>query len=336
MREAGYATAAIVANSWVTRKRGYAQGFDVFDRADGLNSLSLTRIARRKLEELSSQDRPFFLYLHYMDPHLPNDPPAQLLDLVHPAGVARRPPETALAKMVEGIARYDGDIRLLDEGVAALFEHLRQMGLYEDAVIAFVSDHGEQFYEHGKYGHGIGLHDEEIHVPLIVKGPGLSGVVDDVVSTLDLAPALLELAGAPPLPRIQGLSLLTQRAERARRGAFSEGTMSLNHKAIVDARAHKLVIGLSGRSDEPVEPGDGMTAVGLYDLDGRGEKDRDRLDDPETQAVLEQLLLEQYARSLELRRQIEPLRVMLDPAERAQLEALGYGTRAVDTGSESP
>jgi arylsulfatase len=324
----GYATAAITANGWVTRKRGYAQGFDVFLRADGRRAPGLSRMARRQLEQLRGQGRPFFLYLQYMDPHTPHDPPEAMLDRFHPAGAARRPPTTALGRMVDLIARYDADVRTLDDGIAALFASLRELGLYDDAVIAFVSDHGEQFYEHGEYGHGRKLHDEEIHVPLVLKAPGQSGVVDDVVSTIDLAPTLLELAGAPPLEAVQGLSLLTQRAERARRGAFSEGTMRRNHKALVDAKQRKLVLEFPGRAEEIARPDVEAPPVGLFDLTIRGEKPRDALDDPATQAALERQLRDEYARSRELRSRIERSFVPLDADERARLQALGYDTGA--------
>ena len=283
-------------------------------------------MARGQLERLLGQDRPFFLYLHYMDPHTPHNPPARLLDRVHPRGAERRPPKTGIARILDLIARYDADVLALDEGIAALLAFIRELGIYDDTVIAFVSDHGEQFYEHGDYGHGRKLHDEEIHVPLVLKVPGLSGVVDDVVSSIDLAPTLLELAGATPLNEVQGVSLLTQRAERQRRGAFSEGTMRVNDKALVDAQQRKLVLRFPGRSEELVEPGAVAASVGLYDLSVRGEKARDVLDDPTTHADLEQRLRAEYARSRELRGRIERKFVPLDSEERARLEALGYGT----------
>lgn len=324
LRDAGYDTIAVEANGWITRKRGYAQGFDVFARADGRSGPALSALALRQLDQRADRGRPVFLYLQYMDPHTPNDPPAELLDLVHPQGAARKPATNALAEMVDLVARYDADVRMLDAGVAALFDGLRERGSYEDAVIAFTSDHGEQFYEHGEYGHGHGLHGEEVHVPLVLKAPGQRGVVEDVVSVLDLGPTLLELAGAEPFEHAQGVSLLTRREERARRGAFSEGTRKRNHKAIVDAGARRLVRALPGRSEEPVPLDERTREVGLWDL-ARGEKDRDAIDDPAARATLERLLREEYERSLELRRRVQRVLVPLAEDERARLEALGYG-----------
>jgi len=85
------------------------------------------------------------------------------------------------------------------------------MGVYETSVVAVVSDHGDQFYEHGSVGHGDTVYQELTHVPMIIRAPGLfpkGMVVDSDVEMMDMAPTLLELAGAKPEPKMQGASLV--------------------------------------------------------------------------------------------------------------------------------
>jgi arylsulfatase A-like enzyme len=329
LRDAGYATAGLSANGWVSPERGYAQGFERFERREDLLTPALNRRAREILRELAAQERPFFFYVQFMDPHLPNAPPAALIDRFHPRGRDRpgRDGEVlgGLDSLVDTIARYDAEIWRLDRGIAQLFATLRELGLYDDAVIAFVSDHGEQFYEHGEYGHGLKLHDEEIRIPLILKAPGLRGAVDDLVSSIDLAPALLELAGVAALPAAQGLSLLTQRPERAERGAFSEGTMERNHKALIDGQGRKLVLAFGGRSADAVARSETGEVIGLFDLSRGAAAEKEPLVDARATAELRLQLREQYAHSLALREGIRPRTAELAPATVRALEALGYG-----------
>lgn len=151
--------------------------------------------------------QPFFLLLHYMDPHDPY--------FVHPyngEGVARvhtpRPDPTQAERLS---ALYDGEVVFLDAHLGRLFAFLRQGGLYDGAMILLTSDHGEEFYEHGGWWHGTTLYDEQIRVPLIVKPPGgrpSNSRVEEQVRSIDVAPTLLAAAGVPVPPAMQGQPLL--------------------------------------------------------------------------------------------------------------------------------
>jgi arylsulfatase A-like enzyme len=108
---------------------------------------------------------------------------------------------------------YDEEIRFLDDQIGTLLADLRKRGLYEETLLIVISDHGEEFLEHGEIAHATSLYDVLLRIPLIVKfpcpGPHCGHrTVDRQVEILDLMPTVLELAGLPPPSGIQGRSLL--------------------------------------------------------------------------------------------------------------------------------
>jgi arylsulfatase A-like enzyme len=153
--------------------------------------------------------RPFFMFLHYMDPHDPY--------FTHPfdgqalARVADPNPDPKLADRYRGA--YDGEIRYLDEQLGKLFAELKRSGVYDRSLIVLTADHGEEFCEHGGWWHGTTLYDEQIGVPLIVKPPrgSAAGVVSEaLVSSIDIAPTVLGLTGLAAPDAMQGKALALQ------------------------------------------------------------------------------------------------------------------------------
>jgi arylsulfatase A-like enzyme len=101
------------------------------------------------------------------------------------------------------IALYDGEIRYTDEYLGRLIERLRAMELLDDTIVAVTSDHGDEFFEHGKKGHGNHLYDETVLVPLVLRHPATipaGTVVEQQARLMDVAPTLLALAGVAPPP----------------------------------------------------------------------------------------------------------------------------------------
>ncbi len=139
---------------------------------------------------------PFYLFLHYMDPHDPfMDPDAP------EGGYARARMENPPAEL-EGAMRkaYNLEIARLDKALGVLFEGLKDRGIYDDALIVFASDHGEEFFDHEGWWHGQTLYDELVHVPILLKLPGNqhAGVRNpDMARHIDLPPTMLHFAGAP-------------------------------------------------------------------------------------------------------------------------------------------
>jgi len=148
-----------------------------------------------------------FLFVHYMDPHPPwfARPYDGTAASPPPAEEGQGPDRAALA------ALYAGEVASVDAGVGRLIAHLKARGRYDSAVLVVTSDHGEELGDHGAWGHGTRLYDEQIHVPLILKLPSgreAGTRRHEVVRHVDLAPTLADLSGGGPDASWQGVSLL--------------------------------------------------------------------------------------------------------------------------------
>ncbi len=222
---AGYRTAAFVSGyPLIRRLSGLDRGFGHYD--DTLpdprgGAANVQRSAARTTDAVlawlrGAGEGPFFIWLHYYDVHgdydpgLPYDslfrdgPPGPYLPLERIPAYQRRGASTDAA---DYIARYDGEIRRVDDQIQRLLEDLGGRGLLARTVVAVTSDHGESLTEHGYFfDHGNELYAPSLHVPLILAGPGIpatGAALDGVARLPDLFPTLLELLGqtAPsPLP----------------------------------------------------------------------------------------------------------------------------------------
>jgi arylsulfatase A-like enzyme len=321
LKDAGYSTSGISANTWVSIQRGYAQGFDHFATIlRSRRARDVTKLAVQQLNALAP-DPPFFLYLHYMDPHPPLNPAPNVFERFREE-LASLPPESQPAQL-EKVAKYDGEIFRFDRWLGALFERLRELGLYESMVIALISDHGFPFMEHGADWHGRMLHNEDTHVPFILKLPGLQGEIDETVSTIDLFPTLVRALGLDPPPGVQGVSLLEALEERRRRGAFSEITVSRNHRSLVTHDATKLILAFDKQSHEEVSEADETGVIGLF----RSRDDYREAAKQEDEAEIERLrrrLWATYQQSLEINRGVTPASAELSADTIEELRRLGY------------
>jgi arylsulfatase len=360
LQQAGYATGAFSANGVLAGKLGYQQGFDVYhahlvhrsdepsylwrtDRADVINQEALGWLdATRRAQP----GKPIFLYLQYMETHIPYDPPADVLARVRkekPPPDLRRLNEAAYIGGIWGVAPdvlrdivdvYDAEVRAIDDGLAALFAQLAARGVLEHAVVVVTADHGEEFEEHGHLGHAKTLYDEVIQVPLLVLLPGQQRplAIDRVVSLIDVAPTLVALAGAPPPAPFEGASLvpnlrrpglsrvlewlLPHRGADGPGVAYSEllgsessGPRATPHERALVVGADKVILGTGGEQE-------------FYRLDrDPGEHDRDGIPDGERTRLLAQMA-EVRARA-ERRRTPGEIRP-LDEETKERLRALGY------------
>jgi arylsulfatase A-like enzyme len=168
--------------------------------------------------------RPFFLWLHLMDPHSPYYPPneayRELTGRDIEPGHARYlneywnrsdlTPSALSGKRNEVVQLYDAGIRWVDRQIARLVDSLRQTHLWDDCVFALTADHGEEFLEHGgRYHSPVRLSEEIVRVPLLIRVPGERGakVPASPMSHLHLAPTLLEIMGVEAPSGFQGRSL---------------------------------------------------------------------------------------------------------------------------------
>ena len=208
------ATGAMAAGPWLKRVFGLDLGFQVYDdsnyvemgrgmgQLNGRTAQDVTRAAKAFVDEHA--DEPFFLFLNYYDPHFPYAPPPEYLRRFWDGP----PPEQQSWEWT--LAQYDAEIQYTDFHFGVLLDHLKERGLYEDMWILVTSDHGELMGEHGCAGHGDSLSEEEIHIPLIVKGPGADrrrGTDQRLVQQVDLMPTILERLGIPRPSGMQGAPL---------------------------------------------------------------------------------------------------------------------------------
>lgn len=242
---------------------GFGAGFDEFDESCYWSTAPC--VTYRALELLQNLEQPFFLYLHYMDPHDPyrltrpeeyrfaGAPPTgsdrDALDAGDPNPFAARLYEAggepgldaeALSFLVD---RYDDEIRYWDKWFDALVTEIGRRGLLEDTVIAVVSDHGEEFLEHGDLKHCRNLFDTSIRVPMVWIVPGVAARRIDVpASNLDLVPTLLALVGITSGPEsFEGESLRPLFSRWSRRRPTSVQTSWWGDQRMVSDGIYKLL-----------------------------------------------------------------------------------------------
>jgi arylsulfatase A-like enzyme len=211
------------------------------------------------LEQNRTGGAPWYAYVHYMDPHDPfMDPDAP------GGGYARRDmpnPSPALDKAMEDA--YISDVVHMDVHIGRLFDTLKARGLYDNTLIVVVSDHGEEFCDHGGWWHGQTLYDELIHVPYMIKLPGNAqgGTRNPHIARhVDLMPTMLQAAGAPIPEAVRGIPLFDAAGNAANSGiteSFAHNELESNLAVSVRTRDLKLIYMNEGekyyRNMPPVE-----------------------------------------------------------------------------------
>ncbi len=319
----GYKTAAAIGSFPLLAKFGLNQGFEFYDdhvtgRFEDLRGNRVLPKAHLFFDERragrvnqavfpwleANHKEPFFLWVHYFDPHQPFEPP---------------PPYDQLHLNDP----YRGEIAYADECFGALMEKLRVLGAEKRTVVVFTADHGEGLGDHNEETHSMLLYDTTVHVPLIIRVPGgtRGAVVKDRVGTVDIMPTLLELLAIEPPPGVQGQSLVGQLKGESKPGRrFYAETLSprLGNgwgelRALYDGD-YKLIFGPRRE---------------LFDLrEDAGELGNLVTERPEIAARMEQDLagfLRQHSAT-----QVQQADTM-DAETRASLEALGYLQSAADT-----
>ncbi len=271
-RAAGYATVSYSSVVFTGQLTNLHKGFEeVHESTSQTDPVYTSKSAREYVDRAvdwidAHKDSPFFMYLHVFDPHPPYEPrPPYDSTWADPAKkdehIAQR---NALRKTIKDPAQaprgmatveemkaagvepgpylaydkdwYDGSIRALDAEIARLVERLRAFGLDDNTAIVFMSDHGEEFQDHGRMWHGHSVYGELAHVPLFIRWPGRvpGGTrVDEVVESIDIMPTLLDFSQLAHPKGIQGQSLVPwlaikdgpQVAAWKRRPAITEKTV---------------------------------------------------------------------------------------------------------------
>jgi arylsulfatase A-like enzyme len=238
LREAGYRTGAVVSHWYVDSRAGFAQGVDSFqeDNARGhwaITSRSVTEESLRFLRGVGG--RPFFLFVHYFDPHFEyRHHPGWSFARDYRGWLTRD--RLSIDNLLKNRHRlspadvgylkdlYDEEIAFTDSQLGRLLRELKDRGLDAKTAVVVVGDHGEEFMEHGGLSHTTTLYEEAIHVPLVVALPGTPGArkaVDEVVETRGIFAMLLEYLGVRwnPPPEFSGLLARIDPARAARAAA---------------------------------------------------------------------------------------------------------------------
>ena len=203
-------------------------------------------------------DKPFFLWMHVLDPHWPYEPPEAWVDEdphsrfglswgAHETVTNVQAGNTKLGVQDREFVRqlYRGEVRYADANVGRVLDELKAMGRYDEALIVFASDHGEEFWEHGTFEHGHTLYDEVLRVPLAFKLPygDKAQNLETAVSTESIAPTVLDVLGARYDPDdFSGQSLRPLwNGEEESGPVFSTGTYYFDEKMAVVHEGWKLI-----------------------------------------------------------------------------------------------
>ena len=250
---AGYDTEAFVTNPNVMPEWNLCADFDRFHDVFSTQWLVSEHDALAIEEAGAAMDRlqgvPWFVYLHTMAPHGPYTPPSPF-DARFTSAAAGAAPLEILGKTYAGrqgvIDLYDGEIAYIDHLFGQLMDRLKADGRYDGTLIVLVSDHGEEFTEHGGWDHGHSLYEELLRVPLLVKLPGnahAGAVRDGILEMADIAPTLLDLLGLPAEPRFDGVSARPMLESGAAHPDMAYASLSLYSASMRAAKsAHVKII----------------------------------------------------------------------------------------------
>jgi arylsulfatase A-like enzyme len=336
LKDDGYTTAAFIRNPWLRERSGFHQGFDHVNVINPkINELLVVQLLLKMglIEEQSDEaggctddviewlhknrNRRFFMWIHYMDPHWRYTPPSPFESLFDPGFRGeftvndfneherlKFDVTEAEKQLGHAVGLYDGEIAFNDKNVGRLLDTLKELEVYDNTLIIYTSDHGEEFGEHDAfYDHGPYLYDEEVWVPLIVKLPGggeAGKVIETPVSLIDITQTILEVAGSPyDLTKMDGGGLMG-----VIKGLENHSLIYAESENIRDARERKYYDGIKGKWRMVVSwpwkliliPHPDGDIIELYNLvEDPLEKTDLSLDKPDVKARLEEDLREWMA-----------------------------------------
>ena len=305
LKNKGFATGAVISAFILDSRFGLDQGFDDYD--DEFEETLDSHISQRRGSESTehaiswidkNKDNPFFLFLHYYDPHAPYDPPEPFKSkIVHP---------------------YFAEIAYTDHCIGQVIDRLKTLGLYESTLIVVTADHGEMFGEHDEQTHGYFIYNGNIKVPLIIKVPGIheATTIEDFAGTVDIVPTICSLLGIDIPEHVQGKDLSPYYRQNR---PPSDTEPSLYSESMLPTKyGGNSLLGLITGGYKYIQ----TTRPELYDLINdptesvnllAGQSQRGRIMQDQLKQILEESVLEEIESSLEL-----------DTEAIKKLESLGY------------
>lgn len=331
LKQSGYRTGAVVSSFVLASYYGLNQGFDFYDdhffgakeeTADYSENFRLgegvTDAGKKWLQK--NHQKPFFLWLHYFDPHAPYDPPS--------------PFDTEYKE-----SPYDGEIAYTDKCLGDFFEEMERFSLLENTCVIMVGDHGEGLWEHNEQTHGLFIYDTTLRVPFIISCPRLfpkGHQVDPMVRIIDIMPSILELLSIPS----KGINLQGQSLMPLLSGKEKDISLNLFCETIYPK------LNLNWAPLEGIVTADGWKYIHapkpeLYDLNKDPQEKVNLLSDyPRKVSLLKEECLSLKKELLEKSNSQEgSKKIALSPAERERLQSLGYigfsGSADEETGDQS-
>jgi len=340
----GFATGSFIANGYVSDRFGFDQGWDSYTNYIRENKSTEAENVFREAGDWIERNRGerFFAYIQTIDPHVPYDPPenfVRMYDARDSAGQAeprqtpglfatakKNPPQVTFSasdrQRLEAL--HDGEISYHDSEMGKFIHRLENLGLWEDTIFVMTSDHGEEFNDHGSWGHGHTVYQELLHVPLMFHMPGMvpAAKVHETVNTLDIPTTVLAALGIPDLPASEGRDLMGYMRGTPPAGPTVAFSDFLDDRRVVTAGRWKLILR-------------GINAT-LFDLetDPGEERELDRHDHPIAMRYC-RVMLGQFLGSTNRQRwleaeqgaaavELETENAEMDDTIREQLKALGY------------
>jgi choline-sulfatase len=344
LKESGFKTGSFIANGYVSDKFGFNQGWDYYTNyireKKSTDAENVFKEAGDWVEQ--HKDERFFAYIHTIDPHVPYDPPAEFLSMymkgeyagqVSPrktpdqlAEAKKSPPKVTFNAQDKQYLKdlYDGEVSYHDHYLGLFVDRLKKLGLYDDTIFVITADHGEEFDEHGSWGHGHSVYQELLWIPYVVRLPGVVPAnqrIRQAVSSMSIYPTVVEAVGAPTPSTLEGQSVLAWArggAPPAAPVAFSD---FLDDRRVIRAGRWKLI--LRGLNET------------FFDLekDPEEQKELDRAKYP-IAARYTTLMLGQFLGSRDRRTwlrgeqgqgvKLERENANIDDTLREQLKAIGY------------
>jgi arylsulfatase A-like enzyme len=367
-KENNYTTSAVVANFNVGRTYGFDRGFDhfveswqdmwkqkegdtTFENTQGkvkffTNATIITDQALKWLQKIQNDETPFYLWLHYMEPHGPYIPPKSYLQYFRNAhkpyyiNIKKIPKYQVLldSKTKEPInnlgfykAQYDREIRYIDDELSRLIGEIKKLNQYENTIIIISADHGESLGEHNYYlEHGLLSYQPCAHIPLIFIGEGRipeGRIINEPVGLIDLPPTLMELAGIEIPSQFEGQSLVElmfgEKNATAPEYIFMESGYDGEFPQQTIRRNQWKLIHVTSRLDLPYMSG---SEYELYDLSkDPGELENLAYELPDITKELGSIFDSWYRSGFRIKEKGNTAEFKeLDPKQKQLLKSLGY------------
>ncbi|MEM9191264.1 MAG: sulfatase [Myxococcota bacterium] len=344
LQSQGFRTGSFIANGYVSDRFGFDQGWNHYTNfireEKNTDAENVFREAAEWIE--ANKDERFFAYIQTIDPHVPYDPPENFLRMYDRRDYQGQVQPRATPDLLEQAKRnppgvtfdgsdrrrlralHDGEISYHDQELGRFVERLEALGVWDSTLLVVTSDHGEEFNEHGSWGHGHSVYQELLHVPLMFHRPGLvpEGLrVSETVSTLDIPGTVLTAVRGTALPADEGRNLTGFMHGTTPPGPSVAFSDFLDDRRVIRAGRWKLVLR-------------GINAT-LFDLeaDPGEQRELDRTDHPIAMRFL-RIHLGQFLGASDRSRwmdydqgagtNLQRQEAEMDDTIRDQLRALGY------------